>query len=233
MNVVVRSAKQRVVPGRAGRRCADCAVAVASSRRRMLAAGSHHSDLFAASRRPSDRTAFTLVEMLVVIAIIGILIGVLLPAVQSARATSHRMSCTNNLKNLGLAIHQFHDTYRHLPPARVLGPFPQLKVKNRVEHAWTVFLLPHLEQVPLRELYSLDHDFRDPVNAEAVITRLPIMLCPSSPRRLDDRFSSGGFQDWKTAPSDYVPIMRVDQRLALAAWPMFRRITTARWGRTC
>ena len=168
------------------------------------------------SRPRAIRLGFTLVELLVVISIIGVLMGVLLPAVQSARATSHRMSCTNNLKNLGLAVHHFHDTYRHLPPARILGPFPRLKVTNRVEHAWTVFLLPYLEQEPVAELYSLDHDFRDPVNAEAVMTRLPIMLCPSSPRRVDDLFSSGGFLNWKTAPSDYVPIMRVDQRLALA-----------------
>ena len=162
------------------------------------------------------RLAFTLVELLIVISIIGILVGLLLPAVQSARATSRRMSCTNNLKNLGLAVHQFHGTYGHLPPARVLGPFKRMRVFNQVEHSWTVFILPYLEQRQVRDRYSLEHDFRDPRNAEAVITRLAVMLCPSSPKRSDDVFSSGGFQDWKTAPSDYVPIMRVDQRLAHA-----------------
>ena len=168
------------------------------------------------SERPRKRPGFTLVELLVVITIIGILVGLLLPAVQSARATSRRMSCTNNLKNLGLAVHQFHDAYRHLPPARVLGPFEKMRVSNRVEHSWTVFILPYLEQRQAMNQYSLEYDFRDPRNAQAVVSRLQVMLCPSSPKRSDDVFTSGGFEKWTTAPSDYVPIMRVDPILAHA-----------------
>ena len=172
-------------------------------------------------RQTASRCAFTLVELLVVIAIIGILVALLLPAVQRVRETSRRMSCSNNLKNQALALHEFHDTYGYLPPARVLGPFEPLHVERRVEHAWTAFILPYLEQDNVRRLYSMEHDFRDPVNARAMATHLSIMVCPSSPQRELDTFSSGGFSNWKTAPSDYVPIMRVDGSLAhagLADW---------------
>src|SRR5580765_7183261 len=93
-----------------------------------------------ASRRRAKAftaTAFTLVELLVVIAIIGVLVALLLPAVQQARAAARRMSCTNNLKQLGLACQNFHDVNNAFPPQRL----------SRGDYAtWAVVVLPYMEQ---------------------------------------------------------------------------------------
>lgn len=96
------------------------------------------------TRSPSTSSrGFTLVELLVVIAIIGVLIALLLPAVQQAREAARRMQCTNNLKQLGLAFHNYHDTIGKLPPMYIqLVP----STDNHGHWAWSVFLLPYLEQ---------------------------------------------------------------------------------------
>ena len=83
------------------------------------------------------RTGFTLIELLVVIAIIGVLVGLLLPAVQQAREAARRSSCANNLKQVGLAVHNFHDGYKKLPPTSA----------GYAKLPWTGLLLPYLEQL--------------------------------------------------------------------------------------
>ncbi len=113
------------------------------------------------------RPAFTLVELLVVIAIIGILVGLLLPAVQSAREAARRMSCSNNLKQLGLAMHNFESTYKRLPPGYLGPPRPGMNATatpftdpaaggNQQYYGMIPFLLPFMEQSPLYEQFPRD-----------------------------------------------------------------------------
>src|SRR5262249_15118976 len=99
------------------------------------------------------RRGFTLVELLVVIAIIAVLIGLLLPAVQKVREAANRIKCTNTLKQVGLALHQFHDENGGLPPGEVAGPFPRLGVMTTASHGSWTFLLPYLEQHLLFDMY--------------------------------------------------------------------------------
>ena len=93
--------------------------------------------------RTSKRLGFTLVELLVVIAIIGILIALLLPAVQAAREAARRMQCTNNLKQIGVALHNYHDTHKSLPPGTLIT---NVAIPITPEFCWASLILPFLEQ---------------------------------------------------------------------------------------
>src|SRR5687768_8736072 len=111
--------------------------------------------------RSSHSRGFTLVELLVVIAIIGVLVALLLPAVQMAREAARRMSCGNNLKQMGLAIHNYHDTFHSLPVS--LGPWfhgPRPS-RQRNGKGWILSALPQLDQQPLFDQFapSFDGDF--------------------------------------------------------------------------
>ncbi len=103
--------------------------------------------------RTNFRRAFTLVELLVVIAIIGILVGLLLPAVQAAREAARRMSCSNNLKQLGLANHNFADTYKSFPP--------RTSMDTSGAPSWAVMILPYLEQSNGFNLWDLKKVYSD------------------------------------------------------------------------
>src|SRR6476661_4131041 len=93
---------------------------------------------------------FTLVELLVVIAIIGVLVALLLPAVQMARESARRTQCTNNLRQIGIGLHSFHDSYSHLPPAAITSSTGiaarKLNLTNGKIHGWVMFVYPFIEQ---------------------------------------------------------------------------------------
>lgn len=140
------------------------------------------------------RRGFTLIELLVVIAIIAILIALLLPAVQQAREAARRSQCRNNMKQLGLAFHSYHDTFGRLPPYCVAGGVANQEVNNN--WAYPSMLLPYLEQAPLyqqlavgsinlvpRQAMSNPNDYTTATagSKEALFTTLlPVFQCPSA-----------------------------------------------------
>ncbi|HEX3727044.1 MAG TPA: DUF1559 domain-containing protein [Pirellulales bacterium] len=176
------------------------------------------------SNLSSRRSAFTLVELLVVIAIIGVLVALLLPAIQAAREAARRTSCTNNLKNLGLAMLNFHDTQKHLPTSNRPGG-----VATAPRYSWATLMLPYFEEQNLYDQYDFSQNWSAPTaatthaipNAQLVAKHLSVFECPSVPDdgRLDgdSQWFSDGYTDWPSsqvsAPTDYSPIVQVEARL--------------------
>jgi prepilin-type N-terminal cleavage/methylation domain-containing protein/prepilin-type processing-associated H-X9-DG protein len=130
------------------------------------------------------RRGFTLIELLVVIAIIGILIGLLLPAVQKVREAANRAKCSNNLKQIGIALHNHHDTMGQFPPGSVSDVAPW-GAGGGWGSSWMVFLLPHIEQTALYQKWDFKNANSGYVNANnrAVDSGMVISTyrCPSSP----------------------------------------------------
>ena len=137
----------------------------------------------------NQRSAFTLVELLVVIAIIGILIGLLLPAVQMAREAARRTQCSNNLKQMGLAVHNFHDTQKFIPPSRPRDRFL----------TWPYFLMPYMELQNMADKlnWRAPYKFQDPDTISQV---LPGYFCPS---RRAPMLSIEEFEAERGSCSDY------------------------------
>jgi prepilin-type N-terminal cleavage/methylation domain-containing protein/prepilin-type processing-associated H-X9-DG protein len=120
----------------------------------------------------TQRKGFTLIELLVVIAIIAVLVGLLLPAVSKVREAASRAQCQNNLKQLGLALINYHGSNGGFPPANSGPPHP---------HSWTVFILPFMEQGNLQQQYNFSVNWNATVNNPVISQNVKLFICPSAP----------------------------------------------------
>jgi prepilin-type N-terminal cleavage/methylation domain-containing protein/prepilin-type processing-associated H-X9-DG protein len=119
-----------------------------------------------------DRRAFTLIELLVVIAIIGILIALLLPAVQKVREAANRSRCMSNLRQLGIALMNYENTHGAFPPSRTSIP---------AKRSWTVVGLPYIEEDNVKNLYKMDKAWNHPDNYSIITSNVRLFSCPSVP----------------------------------------------------
>ena len=121
---------------------------------------------------------FTLIELLVVISIIGILVGVLLPAVQFARESARQTTCRNHQHQIGIALHAYHNMHRSLPIGSMEHRRPGQR--SNKQFAWSAALLPFIEEQSLYESINFDLAYDDPVNADAAATSVETYLCPTA-----------------------------------------------------
>jgi prepilin-type N-terminal cleavage/methylation domain-containing protein/prepilin-type processing-associated H-X9-DG protein len=127
-------------------------------------------------------SGFSLVELLVVITIIGILISLLLPAVQAAREAARRTSCSSNLRQIAIGLHNYHAALGRFPPGCFLT--------NSKQIAWSVFLLPYIEQENVHAQFHFDQSYRATQNSEATHQIIPVYLCPSTSQLATGRVGS-------------------------------------------
>jgi len=125
------------------------------------------------------RPAFTMIELLIVVAIIAVLIALLLPAVQSAREQARRVQCSNNLMQLGIALGNYASTHRVLPPGVVNEKGPILNLPQGYHSSWAVQILPFLERGNVHRRFNLRKGVYEPSNATARQSKIPTFLCPS------------------------------------------------------
>jgi prepilin-type N-terminal cleavage/methylation domain-containing protein/prepilin-type processing-associated H-X9-DG protein len=168
-----------------------------------------------------SRCGFTIIELLVAIGIIGMLMAVLLPAVQTVRSAARRTECGNHLRQLGLALHNYESMFGHFPPSRIAPAEIQaacepgeLEVADNpgqcTEYvAWTVLCLPHLEQSSLHFQYDACQPWSSLTNRSVVSRALSVMTCPAAPGgdRRDRRHVRGA------APGDYAGVVVVESAM--------------------
>ncbi len=145
--------------------------------------------------RSRGRNGFTLIELLVVIAIIGVLIALLLPAVQAAREAARRIQCVNNLSQVALALHSYEDSHEVLPPGVVNPTGPILDQPNGYHFGWITQILPYIEQRNVYNHLNYQVSVYDPSNTTCRNTAIQCLLCPSD--GYSHRYGSG------ETPSNY------------------------------
>lgn len=169
------------------------------------------------------RSGFTLIELLVSIAIIAVLIALLLPAVQQARESARRTQCRNNLKQIGLAIHNFEGMQKFVHPAST--EFGSNGDYQGMPRSWVPAILPHLEQAALGTAYDFTKEWYAPVNRDVVNKPLAAMMCPSTPGTTPRRMSGtrasvddpstpanegGVMHSWEATCGDYGAVEGLD-----------------------
>lgn len=136
----------------------------------------------------SRRKAFTLIELLVVIAIIAVLMGLLLPAIQKVREAALRIQCANNLKQIGIGLHNYHDSSNSFPPGNIRNANMMTQTPtdasqdadcNWTREGWSILILPFMEQSALYQKYNFSKTNQDPANTEVCQTPLSFFQCPS------------------------------------------------------
>ncbi|HWL10392.1 MAG TPA: DUF1559 domain-containing protein [Planctomicrobium sp.] len=152
----------------------------------------------------NSRRGFTLIELLVVIAIIAILIALLLPAVQQAREAARRSQCKNNLKQIGLAMHNYHDTMKQLPLGSLLTAGDSPRRGNSAntttfswwkDFSWIPMILPYIDQPTVYSQYNFSYSFSGTVNRAAAKVRLNVLSCPSDGAKPNE-LGSGEYARW-------------------------------------
>src|SRR5262245_26115836 len=146
----------------------------------------------------SRKTGFTLIELLVVIAIIAVLIGLLLPAVQKVRSAAARIKCMNQMRQIGLAVHNYENANGVFPPGWTDSAGP-----TKAAHSFYAFILPYFEQDAIARRFDLSKQWNENANAAAAQNDIPMLICPEAPNDRRGKYISDYTVSWAISPTAY------------------------------